>query len=603
MDPQFHQDPNAEKAIDDFSNTVGEDFIPDQRVPYNFADALEPRDEEFTPGYIATFAAAFAFSLGLAHLLQGTPGTEGLSSWPFFVMSVIGIAAAVGANFSPSPKQQFEPILTGLSAGAWLFLTFAATVAFGNTTASFVLGFLGLLAAAAFASPAFKGYWGVAVIGLATLASALANLLGPISELNLVLRGGIIGLLLQEFGTIFGGGGIADALEGQVGTRIYIVIPLIVVGLAALYFAHNRYLSSIIATVLLFILYSASPFSSNVNIVLLLVVVVLALVFAWRALEQLDGTLVWIICLTPALLVSAQLGTKTGPAIINLIFVSAVLGVLANLDSVLGFVESAMNKPDPEPLVNINDQQRANQGQAQFQQPNQQHRNITNAGTFEQNPTQHQGQPLGTQSAATAPTSFDQGSTLNPQEAMNQTKAARQLPDQSTHQAQTPNSAFGGTNGTIGNGMADNTIPAQDQTYIAGAMSAKDSTDLPANASQPTNETTHNEHVSTQAPQDTDYTQAQAPQDATQHPQSIAESPNAQDTTVQPTVEEIQRTIAANPKPEQARPEQRESIEMPAEPNWYPDPRGQFEYRWFDGTSWTQYVSIAGEQMTDENPI
>lgn len=303
MDPQFHQDPNAEKAIDDFSNTVGEDFIPDQRVTYNFADALEPRDEEFTPGYIAMFAAAFAFSLGLAHLLQGTPGTEGPSSWPFFVMLVIGIAAAVGANFSPSPKQQFEPILTGLSAGAWLFCTFAATVAFGNTTASFVLGFLGLLAIAAFASPAFKGYWGVAVIGLATLASALANLLDPISELNLVLRGGIIGLLLQEFGTVFGGGGIADALEGQVGTRVYIVIPLIVVGLAALYFAHTRYLSSIIATVLLFILYSASPFSSNINIVLLLGVVVLALVFAWRALEQLDGTLVWVICLTPALLV------------------------------------------------------------------------------------------------------------------------------------------------------------------------------------------------------------------------------------------------------------------------------------------------------------
>lgn len=34
-------------------------------------------------------------------------------------------------------------------------------------------------------------------------------------------------------------------------------------------------------------------------------------------------------------------------------------------------------------------------------------------------------------------------------------------------------------------------------------------------------------------------------------------------------------------------------------PNWYPDPMGRHEYRWFDGTNWTDQVSSHGRQGTD----
>ncbi|MBA3281528.1 MAG: DUF2510 domain-containing protein [Acidimicrobiia bacterium] len=34
-------------------------------------------------------------------------------------------------------------------------------------------------------------------------------------------------------------------------------------------------------------------------------------------------------------------------------------------------------------------------------------------------------------------------------------------------------------------------------------------------------------------------------------------------------------------------------------PNWYPDPMGKHEYRWFDGTNWTDQVSSQGKQAVD----
>jgi hypothetical protein len=34
-------------------------------------------------------------------------------------------------------------------------------------------------------------------------------------------------------------------------------------------------------------------------------------------------------------------------------------------------------------------------------------------------------------------------------------------------------------------------------------------------------------------------------------------------------------------------------------PNWYPDPMGRHEYRWFDGTAWTDQVSSHGKQSVD----
>lgn len=34
-------------------------------------------------------------------------------------------------------------------------------------------------------------------------------------------------------------------------------------------------------------------------------------------------------------------------------------------------------------------------------------------------------------------------------------------------------------------------------------------------------------------------------------------------------------------------------------PNWYPDPMGRHEYRWFDGANWTDSVSSHGVQSLD----
>jgi uncharacterized protein YxjI len=34
-------------------------------------------------------------------------------------------------------------------------------------------------------------------------------------------------------------------------------------------------------------------------------------------------------------------------------------------------------------------------------------------------------------------------------------------------------------------------------------------------------------------------------------------------------------------------------------PNWYPDPMGRHEYRWFDGANWTDQVSSHGRQSVD----
>jgi uncharacterized protein YxjI len=35
------------------------------------------------------------------------------------------------------------------------------------------------------------------------------------------------------------------------------------------------------------------------------------------------------------------------------------------------------------------------------------------------------------------------------------------------------------------------------------------------------------------------------------------------------------------------------------QPNWYPDPMGRHEYRWFDGATWTDQVSSHGKQSVD----
>lgn len=36
---------------------------------------------------------------------------------------------------------------------------------------------------------------------------------------------------------------------------------------------------------------------------------------------------------------------------------------------------------------------------------------------------------------------------------------------------------------------------------------------------------------------------------------------------------------------------------------WHPDPTGRYQYRWFDGTQWTDHVSHDGRQMVDPQPV
>jgi hypothetical protein len=60
-----------------------------------------------------------------------------------------------------------------------------------------------------------------------------------------------------------------------------------------------------------------------------------------------------------------------------------------------------------------------------------------------------------------------------------------------------------------------------------------------------------------------------------------------------------QPTPAAQPEPTPAA----AAAAAPATPavpaNWYADPSGRFELRYWDGNAWTEHVSRAGQQYTD----
>ena len=40
-----------------------------------------------------------------------------------------------------------------------------------------------------------------------------------------------------------------------------------------------------------------------------------------------------------------------------------------------------------------------------------------------------------------------------------------------------------------------------------------------------------------------------------------------------------------------------------APPNWFPDPTGRFEYRYWDGMAWTADVATGGMETTDPSPV
>jgi hypothetical protein len=61
---------------------------------------------------------------------------------------------------------------------------------------------------------------------------------------------------------------------------------------------------------------------------------------------------------------------------------------------------------------------------------------------------------------------------------------------------------------------------------------------------------------------------------------------------------------AAQPEPTPAvQPQAAPAAAAPATPavpaNWYADPSGRFELRYWDGNAWTEHVSRAGQQYTD----
>lgn len=63
---------------------------------------------------------------------------------------------------------------------------------------------------------------------------------------------------------------------------------------------------------------------------------------------------------------------------------------------------------------------------------------------------------------------------------------------------------------------------------------------------------------------------------------------------------------AAQPQPEPTpavQPQAAPAAAAPATPavpaNWYADPSGRFELRYWDGNAWTEHVSRAGQQYTD----
>ncbi len=77
------------------------------------------------------------------------------------------------------------------------------------------------------------------------------------------------------------------------------------------------------------------------------------------------------------------------------------------------------------------------------------------------------------------------------------------------------------------------------------------------------------------------------------HPGQVAVAPSAasmsgpQTSSVAEPIVESVRDGSASP-----------SANVPA--NWYKDPSSRYELRYWNGTSWTEHVSTAGKQSTDE---
>ena len=77
-------------------------------------------------------------------------------------------------------------------------------------------------------------------------------------------------------------------------------------------------------------------------------------------------------------------------------------------------------------------------------------------------------------------------------------------------------------------------------------------------------------------------------------------SPNVTPTQVMPTVEPVVQQPVQQPVHQPAQPAQSAAPSTPAVPaDWYKDPSGRFEMRYWNGTKWTEHVARGGKQFVD----
>jgi|GEM_PF-6067635 len=99
--------------------------------------------------------------------------------------------------------------------------------------------------------------------------------------------------------------------------------------------------------------------------------------------------------------------------------------------------------------------------------------------------------------------------------------------------------------------------------------------------------------------------------DANQQPTAInTGSQHVQDQTQQPVnqvTEDTPNQLTNQNIQNDFQPERNITEQVPVQasppPNWYPDPAQRFEFRWFDGNSWTNNVATNGVQQVDPQPI
>jgi hypothetical protein len=88
-----------------------------------------------------------------------------------------------------------------------------------------------------------------------------------------------------------------------------------------------------------------------------------------------------------------------------------------------------------------------------------------------------------------------------------------------------------------------------------------------------------------------------APEPATPTPEPTSSQPEVSVSTYQPAATPSYEPAIVAPAVVAPAPEPAAAPAVPA--GWYADPAGRFELRYWDGSTWTEHVSRAGQQFTD----